>query len=87
MRKPLFIHAHIRFLLPSTDTIDFIGESTDVTYFPTIAEVIICENITIINDDSAESFEEFGVTLSSDDPAVTFLVSQGTVIIVDDDGQ
>ena len=56
-------------------------------YFPSIVDVIICENITITDDLLEEEIELFGVTLTSNDPAVTFLVSSGVVIIVDDDGQ
>ena len=65
---------------------DYTGESTEITYFPRITEVIICENVTITNDAIEEEIEIFGVTLTSSDPAVMFLISFGSIIIVDNDG-
>ena len=65
---------------------DYTGESTEITYFPRITEVIICENVTITNDAIEEEIEIFGVTLTSSDPAVTFLISFGSIIVVDNDG-
>ena len=67
--------------------IDYIVESTDITYFPAIVEVIICENVTIVNDVLEEEIETFGVTLTTFDSAASFLVSSGVIIIVDNDGQ
>ena len=69
------------------DGVDYTGESTDVTYFSPIEEVIICENIAITDDMLGEPIEEFGILLTSTDPAVSFLTSSGIIIIVDDDGQ
>ena len=66
---------------------DYIPESTPITYFPAIVEVIICENVTIVNDLLEEEIETFGVTLTAVDSAATFLVSSGVIIIVDNDGQ
>ena len=66
---------------------DYIPESTDITYFPAIVEVIICENVTIVNDLLEEEFETFGVTLTTMDPVATFSVSSGIIIIADNDGQ
>lgn len=74
-------------MLFTLENIDYVGESSEITYFPRIEEVIICENVTINNDELEEEFEIFGVTLTTQDPAVSFLVSSGTVIIVDNDSQ
>ena len=59
----------------------------DITYFSPIEEVIICENITIIHDTLSEDIELFGVTLTSSDSAVSFIVSSGVIIIVDNDSE
>ena len=70
-----------------TEDVDYLRESTEVTYFPSIVEVIICENVTITNDLLEEEIEIFGVTLTTADPAVSFVVSSGVIIIVDNDSQ
>lgn len=66
---------------------DYVGESADVTYFPSIVEVIICENVTITDDTLNEEIEPFGVTLTTVDPAISFVVSSGVIIIVDNDSE
>ena len=70
-----------------TENVDYIGETAEITYFPTIVAVIVCENVTITDDQLEEEAEQFGLTLTSDDPAVTFLVSFGDVIIADNDSE
>ena len=45
-----------------------------------------CSSITLINDEKVEEpLEEFIVGLSSDDP-VDFFVANGSIFILDDDG-
>ena len=70
----------------AADGVDYIGGSIPVTYFPLITEAIICVTYPIIDDVALESFELFGVTLTSTDPAVTFLIDSGAVLIADNDG-
>ena len=66
---------------------DYITESMEITYFSPIEQVIICENITIIDDTLSEDIELFGVTLTSSDSAVSFIVTSGVIIIVDNDSE
>ena len=70
-----------------SENVDYVGESTDVTYFPSIVEVFICENVTITDDFLEEEIELFGVTLTTTDPSINLLISSGVIIIVDNDGQ
>ena len=46
----------------------------------------MCTDVTIVDDLLEEEAEEFGVTLTSTDPSVSFLVSSGVIIIADNDG-
>lgn len=52
-----------------------------------MVEVIICEDVTITDDLLNEEIEPFGVTLTTVDPAISFVVSSGVIIIVDNDSE
>ena len=47
----------------------------------------ICRNISIIDDQLCEFQENFGIVLSSNDPAVNIQNSPGSANIVDNDGK
>ena len=66
---------------------DYTIESMDITYFPVIEQVIICEDVSITDDNLNEEIELFGVTLTSLDGAVIFTISSGVIIIADNDSE
>lgn len=83
MQYDWIVCIHIPFHFSEND--DYVGESSDITYFPRIEEVIICENVTINDDTMQEEIEIFRVTITTLNPVVTFRESSGIVIIVDND--
>ena len=46
-----------------------------------------CITIEILDDEIIESTETFTVTLSSNDPQVSFIIDEATIKIIDDDGE
>lgn len=70
-----------------SENVDYVGESSEITYFPRIEDVIICENVTINDDTIEEEIEIFRVTLTTQNPVVTFRESSGIIIIVDNDSK
>ena len=56
-----------------------------LTFAP--GETVVCSPFLINDDQILEDLENFRVVLSTNDPRVTVGPSQGTVTIVDDDGE
>ena len=56
-----------------------------LTFSP--GETVVCSPFLINNDQILEDLEDFRVVLETNDPRVTVDPSEGTVTIVDDDGE
>lgn len=46
-----------------------------------------CVNVTIVDDSLVENNEEFSLTLTTSDSAVSLTSSEATVTIIDNDGK
>ena len=74
--------------LTCTDGDDFVGVSpTNIELTPSNINMLICVNITIIDDDIVEDEETFSCVLSSNDSAVVFSPNTSVVTIIDDDSK
>lgn len=64
---------------------DFSSTTTNLVFIPDTAEMMMCTDISIIDDTAVENNESFSVLLNTSVAGVTTAPSVGQVTILDDD--